>query len=101
MSDQISFDDFLKVDIRVGTVTDAQPYPEARKPAIDDTLLLFAVAVPVDHLVRKPLAATADCITDSGRADSDTGGFYRAVQHGQAAFETAASVSYRRCECTV
>lgn len=33
MSDQITFDDFLKVDIRVGTVTDAQPYPEARKPA--------------------------------------------------------------------
>jgi len=34
MSGTISFDDFLAVDIRVGTVTDAQPYPEARKPAI-------------------------------------------------------------------
>jgi len=34
MADELSFDDFQRVDIRVGTVVDAQPFPEARKPAI-------------------------------------------------------------------
>ncbi|MEM1382120.1 MAG: tRNA-binding protein [Pseudomonadota bacterium] len=34
MTETIEFDDFLKVDIRVGRIVDAQPFPEARKPAL-------------------------------------------------------------------
>lgn len=30
----ISFDEFLKVDIRIGTVVSVLPFPEARKPAL-------------------------------------------------------------------
>ncbi|MDM9628810.1 tRNA-binding protein [Rhizobium sp. S152] len=33
MSEEITYSDFERVDIRVGTVIEAHPFPEARKPA--------------------------------------------------------------------
>jgi tRNA-binding protein len=34
MAETIIYDDFERVDIRVGTISDAQPFPEARRPAL-------------------------------------------------------------------
>ncbi len=34
VSEEIGFDDFLKVDIRVGTIVRAGVFPQARKPAL-------------------------------------------------------------------
>ena len=33
MKDEITFEDFLKIDIRIGTIVDVNDFPEERKPA--------------------------------------------------------------------
>lgn len=38
MKDTISFDDFSKLDIRIGTIIEAHDFPKARKPAYQLTI---------------------------------------------------------------
>ena len=38
LSPEITFDDFRKIDIRVGTIVSADPFPEARRPAFKLTV---------------------------------------------------------------
>ncbi|WP_203257305.1 tRNA-binding protein [Hyunsoonleella ulvae] len=38
MSDTISFEDFTKVDLRIGTIIEVKDFPEARNPAYQLTI---------------------------------------------------------------
>src|SRR3546814_5354123 len=68
----ITYDDFARLDVRVGTIVDAQPFPEARRPAIKlwvdlgpalgvrKTSAQIAVHYDPGHLVGKQVAAVVN-----------------------------------------
>jgi tRNA-binding protein len=45
MNDTINFEDFTKVDLRVGTITEVNDFPEARHPAYQLTIDFGALGI--------------------------------------------------------
>ena len=69
---EIGFDDFMKVDVRVGRVLTAEPFPEARKPAfklsidfgpdigVKKSSAQITVHYAIDELVGRKVAAVVN-----------------------------------------
>ncbi|MDN3645626.1 tRNA-binding protein [Pontixanthobacter aestiaquae] len=71
-SDEITFDDFLKVDIRIGTIVAAEEFPEARNPAyklqidfgeaigVKKSCAQIVTNYPIDELPGRQVAAVVN-----------------------------------------
>ena len=71
-ADHITFDDFLKVDIRIGTVVAAEEFPEARNPAyklqidfgdvigVKKSCAQIVTNYPIDELPGRQVAAVVN-----------------------------------------
>jgi len=72
LAPQITYDDFRRVDIRVGTITAVEPFPEARRPSVKLTIDFGAdigvrrssaqivTHYRMDHLVGRQVAAVVN-----------------------------------------
>lgn len=71
-ADQITFDDFMKVDIRIGTIIAAEEFPEARNPSfklqidfgpaigVKKSCAQIVVNYPIDELPGRQVAAVVN-----------------------------------------
>jgi len=71
-AEEIAFDDFLKVDIRIGTIVAAEEFPEARKPSYKlwinfgpeigekKSCAQIVTNYPVDELIGRQVAAVVN-----------------------------------------
>ncbi len=62
MKEEITFDDFSKVDFRIGTITEVEDFPQARKPAYKLTIDFGALGIKKSSAQIKDLYTKEDLL---------------------------------------